>query len=89
MNRAIGEYKISGIETTLSFGKFAINHPVFKDGSFTTKFVEQYFDPELLEDLLEDEKEIAALIAGWHFQNSKSQIIELGAEKSNWRNRLL
>lgn len=89
MNRAIKEYKISGIETTLSFGKFAINHPVFKDGSFTTKFVEEYFKPELLEDLLEDEKEIAALLAAWHLTNNKPQILEINTEKSNWRNRLL
>lgn len=89
MNRAIKEYKISGIETTLSFGKFAINHPVFKDGSFTTKFVDEYFDPELLEDLQEDEKEIAALIAAWHQANNKPQILEIDGEKSNWRNRLL
>lgn len=89
MNRAIKEYKISGIETTLSFGKFAINHPVFRDGSFTTKFVEEYFDPELLEDLQEDEKDIAALIAAWHQTNNKLQILERGEEKSSWRNRLL
>ncbi|MGB3467697.1 MAG: acetyl-CoA carboxylase biotin carboxylase subunit [Cyclobacteriaceae bacterium] len=89
MNRAIGEYKISGIETTLSFGKFAINHEVFKDGTFTTKFVEQYFRPELLEDLSEDEKEIAAMIAGWHYVNNKPQIIDTGGAKSNWKNRLI
>ena len=88
MNRAIREYRISGIETTLAFGKFAINHPVFKDGSFTTKFVEQYFRPELLEDLREDEKEIAALMAAWSRRQSKPQVIELSGEKSNWRNRL-
>ncbi len=89
MDRAISEFKISGIETTLAFGKFAINHPVFRDGSFTTKFVDEHFEPSLLEDLQEDEKQIAALIASWHHGQNKQQVLSVNGEKSNWRNRLI
>lgn len=89
MNKAIEDYQIEGIETTLEFGKFAINHPVFKDGSFTTKFVERYFSPDKLDNQNEDEANIAALMALWHHQNNAPQIIDTGDHKSNWKNRLI
>ncbi len=43
MIRAIDEYKITGIKTTLPFCKFVFEHSAFIDGSFDTKFVEKYF----------------------------------------------
>ncbi|MEP4136320.1 MAG: acetyl-CoA carboxylase biotin carboxylase subunit, partial [Cyclobacteriaceae bacterium] len=64
MLRAIDEYKISGIKTTLPFGTFALKHPDFIDGSFTTKFVEKYFTPETLKAEITDEiAEVAGLFA--------------------------
>ncbi len=46
--RAIDEYQITGVETTLGFCKFVMEHQAFRSGNFDTKFVEQYFKPELL-----------------------------------------
>jgi len=62
MKRAIRDYKISGIETTLSFAKFVMQHDVFASGDYDTHFVEKYFKPEYLEVPKIDE-EIAALIS--------------------------
>ncbi|MCF8425503.1 MAG: acetyl-CoA carboxylase biotin carboxylase subunit [Bacteroidia bacterium] len=49
MIRAIADYRISGIETTLSFGTFVMNHEAFIKGDFDTKFIEKYFNPEMLQ----------------------------------------
>ncbi|MBL4651545.1 MAG: acetyl-CoA carboxylase biotin carboxylase subunit [Flavobacteriales bacterium] len=63
MVRAIEEYQISGVETTLDFCKFAIQHEAFVSGDFNTHFVGDYFTPEVLQNRSEDELEIAALLA--------------------------
>lgn len=60
MVRAIEEYKVSGIRTTLGFGKWAIQHPAFTSGKFNTHFIEKYFKPEYL--LQEDKNEEAVAV---------------------------
>jgi acetyl/propionyl-CoA carboxylase alpha subunit len=60
--QAINEYQISGLKTTLDFGKFVVNHAAFRSGDFDTNFVKQYFsDPKVMFESMEDEK--AALLA--------------------------
>ncbi len=49
MTRAIDDYQITGITTTLPFCRYAINHKAFKSGNFDTNFVKHYFTPECLE----------------------------------------
>lgn len=92
MIRAIDDYHISGIETTLPFGKFAMQHPAFVSGNFDTKFIERYFKPELLPQV-EVADEIQAFAAGSLFTNNKQQAITTATEqtrKSDWlRNRKL
>ena len=63
MLRAINEYKIEGIHTTLPFGKFVCEHEAFRTGNFDTHFVQQYYSPEALKEQQEEEAKIAALIA--------------------------
>lgn len=46
MRRAISEYVITGIETTLMFGDFVMTHPAFIEGAFDTHFIQQYFTLE-------------------------------------------
>jgi len=70
MLRAIREYRISGVETTLSFGAFAIDHPAFRSGDFNTHFVETYFSPESLEIQAGEEDEIAAALVANEIQAS-------------------
>ncbi|MBW8051427.1 MAG: hypothetical protein FVQ77_14020 [Cytophagales bacterium] len=43
MKRAIDEYQITGIETTLPFGKFVMDHEAFRSGEFDTSFVEKHY----------------------------------------------
>ncbi|MCS6981916.1 MAG: acetyl-CoA carboxylase biotin carboxylase subunit [Flavobacteriales bacterium] len=60
MLEAIAQYRIGGIETTLPFCAFALNHPDFRNGSFTTKFVEKHFKPENLFPVLSASEAAAA-----------------------------
>jgi pyruvate carboxylase subunit A len=63
MLKAISEYKIEGIQTTLPFGKFVCEHEAFQSGNFDTHFVQHYYSPEALKEQHEEEAKIAALIA--------------------------
>ncbi len=48
MKRAILDYKIRGVKTTLDFGLFVLNHPSFISGNFDTGFVDKFYKPEYL-----------------------------------------
>ena len=43
MIKAIDDYDIVGVKTTLPFCKFAIDHEAFRSGDFDTRFVDLYF----------------------------------------------
>lgn len=62
--RAIDEYEITGLETTLGFCRFVMTHEAFRSGNFDTKFVEKYFTPEVLKSIpVEEEEILASLLA--------------------------
>ena len=42
MKRALGEFAIQGVETTIGFHEKLMNHEVFISGDFDTKFLEKY-----------------------------------------------
>jgi acetyl-CoA carboxylase biotin carboxylase subunit len=88
MIRAIDEYQITGIQTTLAFGKFVMQHEAFVSGNFDTHFVSKYFTPEYLlmhED--EDEAMIAALIAAAFMEskNGNNKSIDINPVLSQWK----
>ncbi len=72
--RAINDYQITGVETTLGFCKFVMEHPAFRSGNFDTKFVEQHFKPELLksERNSPDQDLVAAALAVQAFATSQA-----------------
>jgi len=63
MLKAIDDYKIEGVQTTLPFGKFVFEHEAFRSGNFDTHFVKKYYDAAMLKKQQEDEAQIAALVA--------------------------
>ena len=91
MLRAIDEYQITGIETTLPFGKYVLQHEAFVSGNFDTKFIERYFTPSVLEQKAsEDSEEIAAALAALLLTNHKPQAtasaqLQANGTGSNWR----
>ncbi|MXV50720.1 acetyl-CoA carboxylase biotin carboxylase subunit [Pedobacter sp. HMF7647] len=76
MIRAIDEYTVSGVATTLAFGKFVMQHEAFRSGDFDTHFVQKYFKPELLVHENEDEARIAAIIAVKWLNEHRKQFIQ-------------
>lgn len=91
MIRAIEEYDITGIQTTLSFGKFVMQHPAFTSGKFDTHFVGKYFNADSLKDDQEEEAMLAALSVVLLLQKEKVKIDGVAQNTqtdSNWkRNR--
>ncbi len=62
---AIDDYQISGVSTTLDFGKFVLQHPSFRSGDFDTNFIQKYLpDATLLhQELKEEGKALEAAVA--------------------------
>ena len=88
MIRAIDDYTITGIETTLPFGTFVMNHPAFREGHFDTKFIEKYYEPELLKSAHPELHNAAAYAAGSLFFQKESTLQAAGqnqAQTSNWQ----
>ena len=71
MSRAIDEYHIKGIQTTLPFGKWAIHTDAFSDGNFDTKFIDTYFKSELLQSDDAATQEVAAQVALYIWEQEK------------------
>ncbi len=91
MLRAIEEYQISGVTTTLSFCRFALNHEAFISGKFDTHFVKHHFKPEKLGEENADEKKVAALFAA-EIMKEKEQTLSAPeatgqVNHSRWRER--
>jgi len=63
MIKAIDNYHVEGVATTLPFGKFVMEHEAFHSGDFDTGFVKAYYSPEKLKANLDIEAEIAAMVA--------------------------
>jgi acetyl/propionyl-CoA carboxylase alpha subunit len=87
MIRAIDEYRISGVETTLSFCRFALEHKAFRSGDFDTHFINKYFKPEMLKSARKEEEEIAALVSGWWIgtQKKTKKVANQTAGFSAWK----
>lgn len=72
MIKAIDDYDVVGVSTTLPFGKFVCEHEAFRSGNFDTHFVKNYYDGEKMKLELNQEAKIAALLAlKKYFQDQK------------------
>ncbi len=87
MCRAIDEYYIKGIKTTLPFGKWAVQTTPFRDGNFDTKFIEKYFKPEYLNADSEESEEIAALLSAhiWHKHKKPEVVLSATSSINKWK----
>jgi acetyl/propionyl-CoA carboxylase alpha subunit len=91
MIRAIDDFTISGVETTLSFCRFALQHEAFVSGQFDTNFVKWYFTPEKLHRPLTDaETQVAALFSAWLLNQEKpvtASTASVTSAPSKWKQR--
>ncbi|WGF94147.1 acetyl-CoA carboxylase biotin carboxylase subunit [Aequorivita marisscotiae] len=67
MLKAIADYNVEGVSTTLPFGKFVFEHEAFRSGNFDTNFVKKYYSEEKLQAINEEEARVAALFALKHY----------------------
>ena len=87
MIEAISNYDIKGIETTLPFGRFVMEHPAFVSGDFDTGFVKNFFSPDLIADSTKETAEIAALFALKAHLEHKKLLTVVESGESGWTRR--
>ncbi len=63
MERALGEYEVAGVQTTIPFCRYVMEHDAFRTGNFSTHFVDEHFDPSALTPDDEAHDRAAALAA--------------------------
>jgi acetyl-CoA carboxylase biotin carboxylase subunit len=91
MIRAIRDYTIVGVKTTLPFADFVMQNKHFVSGNFDTHFIKKHFNAKDLEEFREDEAHIAALLAKHILSNHKTSMSVSSSESSvsKWKkNRL-
>jgi len=93
MIRAIDDYQIIGVETTLSFCKFVLKHTAFTSGCFDTHFIKDHFSPEMLTAENDEEEMVAALFGAKLMternRSAKNEIQESVEFKSKWKSNRL
>ena len=88
--KAIDEYQISGIKTTLDFGKYVLKHEAFTSGNFDTNFVRHYFnDPKVMYDAMPEEEEMLTHGINQIWDSIKQRDVKEFASReitSSWKN---
>lgn len=63
MLKAIQDYKVEGVSTTLPFGTFVFKHDAFVSGDFDTNFVKKFYSADIIKENQAKEAEVAVLVA--------------------------
>lgn len=87
MRTAIDNYRIKGIETTLPFGRFTVNHPAFISGDFDTHFVKAHYSPEAILRGQEELESVAAVVAAAIFDESRKELSIHTFQGDAWQSR--
>jgi len=85
MYRALTEYRIHGIKTTIPFFKRLLFHPEFIKGNYNTHFIEE-MNREITKSS-QEEIEAALIAAGIHMfiENKYASIPMAQVARSNWK----
>jgi propionyl-CoA carboxylase alpha chain len=87
MKRAIHDFKIVGVKTTLDFGLFVLNHPNFISGDFNTGFVDKYYQASDLNYPLNPEQKntLDKFFATFELEKPAEDIRINNTIQSNWK----
>jgi acetyl-CoA carboxylase biotin carboxylase subunit len=91
MRRALTEYSVGGIKTTLPFFRDVMNDEEFVSGQLDTGFIERYFErrstekPEVNSEAEKDLAVIAAAIATRHSFATSTSEANISSTPSRWR----
>jgi len=89
--RVLGEFVLHGPVHNLPFHLWVLDQPAFRDGSYTTHFVGDCFDPNAWLPALDDERRTALIAAAALFEAQRRSGQEVspaetrGCAPSNWR----
>ena len=86
MVRALDEYEVAGVTTTIPFCRFAMQHKAFRTGEFSTHFVDDHFLPEALSVDSESKDALAALAATLYYREQEADTSAATTASSNGRN---
>ncbi len=91
MTKAIEDFDIVGIKTTLDFCKYAINHEAFVSGNFDTHFVKHnYKDPSILDNVDQEVMQVAAIMGNFFIEDTANEPYSApNAEYTNWMSKRL
>ncbi len=74
MHRAMNDFHIDGIKSTIEFGHFVLDHPEFESGEYDTHFVGDYWNTDETGQKTSDTQEVAALVAAHHWNSHVNEI---------------
>ena len=88
--RALNEYIIAGVATTIKFHCWALQHPSFQAGEISTHFVDDHFDAELACQTIDDGALRALALAGaiYEYRRTKQRAaapVGEGPRGLNWK----
>lgn len=93
MKRALQEYQVSGVETTIPFCLYVLEHPEFASGRYDTFFVEKHFQNDVLEfkaDLSFVAAVASTCFAEWRKRTSSAVLpMANGRTSSRWKSKRL
>lgn len=93
MRRALQEYEISGVETTIPFCEFVMEHDAFQSGNFDTHFVQNYYTNRQKPHICDEKNEAAAVLAAFinNIQRNKvsveNAVENLNSGNGGWEKR--
>jgi acetyl-CoA carboxylase biotin carboxylase subunit len=88
MRRALSEFFIDGVKTTIPFCQFVLGTEEFNSGTFDTHFVQDHFSPGRLNHDNEFSLQAAAIAAVLTPQTTAPQpSVSTERKTSNWKNR--
>ena len=86
MKRAMSEYRISGVQTTIDFAQFVMDHEAFVSGDFDTHFVANYYTPEALDKSNPELEAVGAMALSNLLQGQKeTQRMSTSNGQSRWK----
>jgi len=89
MIRAIDDFQLDGIASTLGFGKYVMNHEGFRKGDYDTHFVKNHFTPAKLQEPSEEEAQIAGMLSvqmlDQEQSKEKAKLSGKPSNHNNWR----
>lgn len=91
MKRALYEYKISGVKTSIRFLNNIVSHPAFQEGKYDTHFIEKNYNDLFNENTPCDNncEDIAIITSFIHYidkLDSMSAHSSLNGDQSGWKN---